>query len=68
MPSPGEIRPIQIRPGVHPSTDSTETATDHYTYSDKNQVYGWRSGEDKGVAVCRFDAGNEVEGGKIIFF
>lgn len=62
MPSPGEIRPIQIRPGVHPSTDSTETATDHYTYSDKIRFMAGVPEKIKGWQSVVFEAGNELEG------
>ena len=59
MPSPGN-RADPDSPGVHPSTDSTETATDHHTHSDKIRFMAGVPRRE-GVAVCRFDAGNEVE-------
>lgn len=62
MPSPGEIRPIQIRPGVNPSTDSTETATEHYTYSDKIRFMAGVPEKIKGWESVDFDFGDEMTG------
>lgn len=62
MPTPGVYSPIEIVPGVQPSTDATEAATPHYVYADKIRFNGGIPEKIGGWSSISFDYSATING------
>lgn len=64
----GEYRPIEIIPGVQPSTDLTEVSTRHYTYTDKIRFENGKPKKIGGWESIDFEMSKTIDGyGRSIF-
>lgn len=58
----GQLRPIEITPGVQPATDKTKLATSHYTFSDKIRFTNGKPEKIGGWVSTEFDYGDTISG------
>lgn len=58
----GELRPIEILPGVQPSDDMTSVSTEHYTYAEKIRTYNGKPQKIGGWVSVLFDYSATIAG------
>lgn len=62
MASNGELRPIEILPGVQPASDMTPVSSEHYIYSDKVRSFNGKPQKIGGWVSILFDYGLTISG------